>query len=79
MGEGSAILTYPHHTPTIIQPSTQPQKTQKPKKPKRKDTQAPQPSDLIDNVADEDVHKELGDSLVRAATTASSLEAKQDS
>ncbi|GKD28764.1 hypothetical protein Tco_1239542, partial [Tanacetum coccineum] len=28
---------------------------------------------------DEDVHKELGDSLVRAATTASSLEAEQDS
>ncbi|GKG52962.1 hypothetical protein Tco_0550074, partial [Tanacetum coccineum] len=27
---------------------------------------------------DEAVHKELGDSLVRAATTASSLEAKKD-
>ncbi|GJV93385.1 hypothetical protein Tco_1541198 [Tanacetum coccineum] len=38
-------------------------------KPKRKDTQ----------VADEAVHKERGDSLVRAATTASSLEAEQDS
>ncbi|GJW75338.1 putative ribonuclease H-like domain-containing protein [Tanacetum coccineum] len=32
-----------------------------------------------DIVADEAVHKELGDSLVRAATTASSLEAEQDS
>ncbi|GKB89714.1 hypothetical protein Tco_0961986 [Tanacetum coccineum] len=30
-----------------------------------------------DNVADEAVHKELGDSLVRAATTASSLESRQ--
>ncbi|GJZ90371.1 ribonuclease H-like domain-containing protein [Tanacetum coccineum] len=30
-------------------------------------------------VADEDVHKELGDSLVRASTTTSSLEAEQDS
>ncbi|GJX03631.1 retrovirus-related pol polyprotein from transposon TNT 1-94 [Tanacetum coccineum] len=59
-------------------PSTQPQKTQQPRKPKRKDTQVPQSSDLIDNVADEAVHKELGDSLVRAATTASSLEAEQD-
>ncbi|GJV40498.1 hypothetical protein Tco_1418938 [Tanacetum coccineum] len=39
----------------------------------------PQPSDPSDNVADETVHKELGDSLVRAATTASSLEAEQDS
>ncbi|GJQ94449.1 hypothetical protein Tco_0005588 [Tanacetum coccineum] len=78
LGEGSAILTDPHHTPTIIQPSTQPQKTQKPRKPKRKDTQVPQPSDPSENVVDEAVHKELGDSLVRAATTASSLEAKQD-
>ncbi|GJV19852.1 hypothetical protein Tco_1368872 [Tanacetum coccineum] len=79
MGEGSANPTDPHHTPTIIQPSTQPQKTQKPRKPKRKDTQVPQPSDPSENVADEAVYKELGDSLVRAATTASSLEAEQDS
>ncbi|GJV01083.1 hypothetical protein Tco_1334652 [Tanacetum coccineum] len=33
---------------------------------------------LSDNVADEAVHKELSDSLVRAATTASSLEVEQD-
>ncbi|GKE97899.1 hypothetical protein Tco_0021250, partial [Tanacetum coccineum] len=39
----------------------------------------PQPSDPSENVAYEVVHKELGDSLVRAATTASSLEAEQDS
>ncbi|GJX40483.1 hypothetical protein Tco_0255473 [Tanacetum coccineum] len=62
MGEGSAIPTDPHHTPTFIQPSPQPQKTQKPRKPKRKDTQIPQSSDPSDNVADEVVHKELGDS-----------------
>ncbi|GJV27598.1 hypothetical protein Tco_1384046 [Tanacetum coccineum] len=37
------------------------------------------PSGPTDIVVDEAVHKELGDSLVRAATTASSLEAKQDS
>ncbi|GKA31643.1 hypothetical protein Tco_0717948 [Tanacetum coccineum] len=42
------------------------------------DTQVPQPSDPSDNVTDEAVHKELGDSLVRAATTTSSLEAEQD-
>nr|GFB49548.1 hypothetical protein [Tanacetum cinerariifolium] len=48
-------------------------------KPKRKDTQVPKPSDSTDNVANEAVHKELGDSLVRAATTAFSLEAEQDS
>ncbi|GKF66247.1 hypothetical protein Tco_0192764, partial [Tanacetum coccineum] len=76
----SAIPTDPQHTRTIIQPSTyQPQKTQKPRKPKRKDTQVPQPNGPIKHVADEAVHKELGDSLVSAATTASSLEAKHDS
>ncbi|GKB70924.1 hypothetical protein Tco_0932336 [Tanacetum coccineum] len=72
--------TDPHHTPTITQPSTsQPQKTQKPRKPKRKDSQVSQPSGPTDIVTDEVVHKELGDRLVRAATTASSLEAEQDS
>ncbi|GKA46166.1 hypothetical protein Tco_0738962, partial [Tanacetum coccineum] len=79
MGEGSAIPTDPHHTPTIIESSTQLQKTQKPRKPKRKYTQVPQPSRSSEHVADEVAHKELGDSLVRAATTASSLEAEQDS
>ncbi|GKC45362.1 hypothetical protein Tco_1063084, partial [Tanacetum coccineum] len=39
----------------------------------------PQPSGPTDIVADEAVHKELGDSLVRVATTASSLEARHDS
>ncbi|GJT43837.1 hypothetical protein Tco_0952552 [Tanacetum coccineum] len=75
--EGSAIPTDLHHTPTIIESSTQPQKIQKPRKPKRKDTRVPQPSDPSDNVAYEVVHKELGDSLVRAANTASSLETEQ--
>ncbi|GJS80149.1 hypothetical protein Tco_0730030 [Tanacetum coccineum] len=79
IGEGSANPTDPHHTPTFIQPSLQPQKTQKPWKPKRKDAQVPQPSDPSDNVVDEAVHKELGNSLVRATTTAFSLEAEQDS
>ncbi|GKC65585.1 hypothetical protein Tco_1098183, partial [Tanacetum coccineum] len=79
MGEGSAIPTDPQHTTTILQPSTQPQKTQKPRKPKGNDTQVPHPSAPTDNVANEAVYKELDDSLVRAATTASSLEAEQDS
>ncbi|GJW03752.1 ribonuclease H-like domain-containing protein [Tanacetum coccineum] len=78
--EGSTVSTDPHHTSTIIQPLTsQPQKTQKPRKPKRKDTQVPQPSGPTDIVADEAVYKELGDRLVRVATTASSLKAEQDS
>nr|GFA17161.1 hypothetical protein [Tanacetum cinerariifolium] len=48
------------------------------RKPTRKDTQVSQPSCHTKSVADEVVHKELGDRLVRAATTASSLEAEQD-
>nr|GEX62658.1 hypothetical protein [Tanacetum cinerariifolium] len=48
-------------------------------KPKRKNTQVPQPSGPTDNVTDEAVYKNLDDSLVRAATTASSLDAEQDS
>nr|GEV55496.1 retrovirus-related Pol polyprotein from transposon TNT 1-94 [Tanacetum cinerariifolium] len=59
---GLAIPTNPHHTPTIIQPSTQPKKKQ-PRKPNRKDTRVPQPSDPIENVLDEAVQEELGDSL----------------
>ncbi|GJU86695.1 putative ribonuclease H-like domain-containing protein [Tanacetum coccineum] len=79
MGEGSANPTNPHHTPTIIQPSTsQPQKKQRPRKPKRKDTQIPQSSGPTDNVADEAVNEEMDDSLERAATTAASLDAEQD-
>nr|GEX95191.1 putative ribonuclease H-like domain-containing protein [Tanacetum cinerariifolium] len=49
------------------------------RKPKRKDTQVPQPSGPTNNLVDDFVHKELGDSLVRAVTTASSLEVEQDS
>ncbi|GJX49114.1 hypothetical protein Tco_0275959 [Tanacetum coccineum] len=80
MGEGSTNHTHPHHTPTFIQPSTsQPQNKQKPRKPKRKDTQIPQSSGPTKHIADEAVYKELDDSLVRAATTVSSLEAEQDS
>nr|GEZ27805.1 hypothetical protein [Tanacetum cinerariifolium] len=72
--------TDPHHTPTILKTSSsQPKKTHKPRKPKRKVTQVPQLSGPTESVADEAVYKELDDSLVRAATTASSLEAEQDS
>ncbi|GJZ80791.1 retrovirus-related pol polyprotein from transposon TNT 1-94 [Tanacetum coccineum] len=77
MGEGLAMPTDPQHTPTILESSSsQPQKTQKPRKPKRKDTKVPQPSDPVDIVVDEVVHKQRGGRLVRAATTTSSLEAE---
>ncbi|GJY60824.1 ribonuclease H-like domain-containing protein, partial [Tanacetum coccineum] len=79
MGEGSAIPTDPYHTPTIIQPSTsQPQNKQKPRKPKRKVTEVPRPRGPIANVADEAINEEMGDSLERAATIATSLDAEQD-
>ncbi|GJU09442.1 hypothetical protein Tco_1131838 [Tanacetum coccineum] len=79
MGEGSTNPTNPHHTPTIIQPSTsQPQKKQRSRRPKRKDTEVPQPSGPIDNVADEAVYEEIDDSLEKATTTATSLDAEQD-
>ncbi|GJW66486.1 hypothetical protein Tco_0120910 [Tanacetum coccineum] len=72
--------TNPHHIPTIIQPSTsQPQKKQRSKRPKRKDTQVPQPSGPTTNVVDEVVNELMDDSLVRAATTTSSLEADSGS
>nr|GEZ91741.1 hypothetical protein [Tanacetum cinerariifolium] len=69
----------PQHTPTILQSSSsQPQKTKKHRKPKGKNTQVPQPGGSTKHVADEAVYKELDDELVRAATTASSLEVEQD-
>ncbi|GJV77664.1 hypothetical protein Tco_1509248, partial [Tanacetum coccineum] len=79
IGEGSANPSDPHRIPTIIQPSTsQPQKKQKPRRPKRKDNEIPQSSGPTDNVADESVNEEMDDSLERAATTATSLDAEQD-
>ncbi|GKB30839.1 hypothetical protein Tco_0870240 [Tanacetum coccineum] len=44
-----------------------------------RDTKIPQSSGPPVKVGDDDVHKELGDKIERAATTASSLEAEQDS
>nr|GEY68017.1 hypothetical protein [Tanacetum cinerariifolium] len=80
IGEGLAIPMDHQYTPTILQPSTsQPQQTHKPRKPKRKVTQVPQLSGPTESFANEIVYKKLDDRLVRAATTASSLEAKQDS
>ncbi|GJT16152.1 hypothetical protein Tco_0874858 [Tanacetum coccineum] len=79
MGEGSDMPTNPHHTPTIIPPSTsQPQRKQRPTKPKRKDTEIPQSSVPVENVADEAVYEERDDRLERATTTAIGLDAEQD-
>nr|GEV03512.1 putative ribonuclease H-like domain-containing protein [Tanacetum cinerariifolium] len=66
LGEGSAMPTDPYHTPIILQSSSsQPQKNHKPGKPTRKITEVPQPSEPMEHVIDEAVHKKLGDSLTR--------------
>ncbi|GJY93210.1 hypothetical protein Tco_0508992 [Tanacetum coccineum] len=51
---------------------------QSPRKPKRKDTEIPQSSVPVENVADEAVYEERDDSLERATTTATGLDAEQD-
>ncbi|GJZ18029.1 hypothetical protein Tco_0554152 [Tanacetum coccineum] len=55
-------------------------KSQIPRQAKRgRDTKIPQSGGPPKKVGDEAVHKELGDRMERAATTASSLEVEQDS
>ncbi|GJY09151.1 putative ribonuclease H-like domain-containing protein [Tanacetum coccineum] len=88
MGEGSGHPTDPQHTSTSAQPSneeqittpssSQPKKTYKRRKPK-KVTEIPQSSEPTNLVADEAVNEERRDSVERAATTATSLDAEQDS
>ncbi|GKD35421.1 hypothetical protein Tco_1250930 [Tanacetum coccineum] len=51
---------------------------QRSRKTKRKDTEIPQSSVLVENVADDAVYKEMDDSLENATTTATSLDAEQD-
>ncbi|GKE45515.1 hypothetical protein Tco_1472799 [Tanacetum coccineum] len=48
------------------------------RRPKRKDTEVPQPSGPTTNVADEVVYEEIDNSSERASTTATSLDAEQD-
>ncbi|GJZ53840.1 hypothetical protein Tco_0608725 [Tanacetum coccineum] len=89
-GEGSGQPSEPQHTPTTASPShvvpiptvassSHPKKTHKHRKTKRKATEISQSSGPTTLVADETVHEERGDSVERAATTAASLDAEQDS
>ncbi|GKA49092.1 ribonuclease H-like domain-containing protein [Tanacetum coccineum] len=60
--------------------TSHPQKTQTPRQAKRgRDTKIPQSGGPPEKVGDEAIHKELGDRVERAATTATSLDAEQDS
>ncbi|GJS88048.1 hypothetical protein Tco_0770684 [Tanacetum coccineum] len=63
----------------IVASSSQPKKTHKHRKPKRKATEISQSSGPTTLVADETVHEERGDSVERAAITATSLDAEQGS
>ncbi|GJW22331.1 hypothetical protein Tco_0032953 [Tanacetum coccineum] len=89
-GEGSGPPTESQHTPAtalpshvepipIVASSSQPKKTQKHRKTKRKSIKISQSSRPTTLVADETVHEERGDSVERAATTATSLDAEQGS
>ncbi|GJW38941.1 hypothetical protein Tco_0064786 [Tanacetum coccineum] len=62
----------------LIPTTSQPSKEKKPWKSKRKDTEVPQPSGPTHNVVDDAVYEEIDDSLERAATTTTSLDAEQD-
>ncbi|GKC81137.1 hypothetical protein Tco_1136854, partial [Tanacetum coccineum] len=87
-GEGSGQPTNPQHTSISAQPSneepitvpssSQPKKTHRPRKSKRA-TEISQSSGPISLVTDKTIIKEREDRMERATTTASSLEAEQDS
>nr|GEX95564.1 hypothetical protein [Tanacetum cinerariifolium] len=90
VGEGSGQPTEPQHifttaSPSHIKPiptvasSSQPKKTKKHKKTKRKAAEISQSSGRTTLVADETVHEKKGDRVERAATTVASLDVEQDS
>nr|GEW66812.1 hypothetical protein [Tanacetum cinerariifolium] len=78
LGEDIVIPTESYPTPIITQLSSQPSWKQKPSKTKRQDTKLPQTSVPTETVANEAINEEMYDSLERATTTATSLDAEQD-
>ncbi|GJS15897.1 hypothetical protein Tco_0410369 [Tanacetum coccineum] len=84
-GEGSGQPSEPQPAPSTAQPiieeqipvtePSSPQNTQSPRQTLQEDTHFPQTSVLIPNVVDEAVFKEWDDIVVRATTTAASLDA----
>nr|GEW72191.1 hypothetical protein [Tanacetum cinerariifolium] len=78
LGKGLTMPFAPQHIP-IIQPSTsKPQKKQKHMKQRRQDTKLPQTSVPKETVTDEADNEEMYDSLERATTTATTLDAKHN-
>ncbi|GJS44139.1 hypothetical protein Tco_0569182 [Tanacetum coccineum] len=88
-GEGSGNPFEPQPPPSTAQPtneepipnvaSSSHQKTQSPRQALQEDTQLPQTSVPIPNVADEAAYEEWDDRVERATTTAASLDAQQGS
>ncbi|GKD32453.1 hypothetical protein Tco_1247962, partial [Tanacetum coccineum] len=88
-GEGSGQPSEPQPAPSTGQPiieeqipvteSSSPQNTQSHRKALQEDTQLPQTSVHIPNIADEAVFKEWDDRVVKATTTAASLDVAQAS
>ncbi|GKD54359.1 hypothetical protein Tco_1287746 [Tanacetum coccineum] len=79
MSKGLAMPTDPYHTPIITQPSSsQPQRKQKSRRPKEKDTQIPQSSVHSDptNVADEAVNEEPTQEITSLKKRVKNLEKK---
>nr|GFC18721.1 hypothetical protein [Tanacetum cinerariifolium] len=90
VGESSGQPIKPQHTPTTASPShivpiptvassSQPKKTQKHRKTKRKATEISQSGGPTTLVADETVYEKRRDIVEMAATTIASLDAEQDS
>ncbi|GJY22913.1 hypothetical protein Tco_0396571, partial [Tanacetum coccineum] len=79
-GEGSIHPVESHHTPTSAPSTLQPLISPTTRRTIRQKSVVSQPiSPTQTPVADETVHEERGDSVERAATTATSLDAEQDS
>ncbi|GJX16428.1 hypothetical protein Tco_0217260 [Tanacetum coccineum] len=79
-GEGSKHPVESHHTPTSAPSTSQPPISLTSRRTTRPKSMVPQPrSPTQTPVADKTVHKERGDSVERAATIATNLDAKQGS
>ncbi|GJZ49571.1 hypothetical protein Tco_0603761 [Tanacetum coccineum] len=79
-GEGSTHPVESHHTPTSAPSTSQPSVLLTSRRTTRHESMVPQPrSPTQTPITDETVYEKRGDSVERAATTATSLEAEQGS
>ncbi|GKA88634.1 hypothetical protein Tco_0810398 [Tanacetum coccineum] len=79
-GEGSTHPVESHHIPTSAPSTLQPPVSSTSRRTTRQESVVPQPRSPTQTlVADETIHEERGDSVERAATTATSLDVEQSS